>query len=75
MWKQTIVPMEWPAKLARPTPSAASALTTVSANSSIDSRPLVGDRPHPGRSGRMTCICRAMPSITGVKVFDVPPRP
>src|SRR5882724_1071765 len=75
MWKQTIVPMEWPAKLARPTPSAVTALATASAKSSNDRRALVGDRPDPGRSGRMTCICRPTPAITGVKVFEVPPSP
>ena len=31
--------------------------------------------PAPGRSGRMTCICRPMASITDVKVFEVPPSP
>ena len=70
-----IVPMEWPTKLARPMPSAVTAFATASAKSSSDSRPLVGDRPQPGRSGRMTCICRPMVPITGVKVFEVPPSP
>ena len=49
---QTIVPMEWPTKWARSMPSTRATRTTASARLPIDSAPLAGERPEPGRSGR-----------------------